>query len=401
MTAVVVHDGAVHPGGAVDVVLEAARALDADVVVGVSGFDRSWWTDRAPNDVRILKHSQRMGTLQDARNAYRMLSLSLDEYDTVVTSGPATKFFQPYDDQTHVHYLHHPPLAKLWFDGGLFAYGLSVVDRIETTSIPVLIANSELTATRCWCHYGRTVDRVVTPPVEVDSFTPRPSYTDGQFVMVGRLEDRKRPLVAVRAFAALADRPDPPTLHLVGDGPLREEVEAAASDNVVVHGYVDDETLREIIASSHAGVFLARREDFGITPIEYMAAGLPVLGVDEPNTNNQVDADSGVLVEPTVEAVRRGVETLLERTWDREAIAAAVQSYDAASFREAFHTAIEEAKAGAIAGVRVRGDGADGSDAAGGDHRTQSPADARASSNPARGPGQGRGQEPGPGGGGE
>ncbi|TQQ81114.1 glycosyltransferase [Halonotius terrestris] len=345
MSTVVVHDGAIHPGGAVKVVLEACHALEADLVVGVSGMDQDWWESRAPNGVRLLSRKSKMGTIQDIRNAYRMLNLSLKEYEYIITSGPATKFFQPYDQQTHIHYLHHPPLSKLWFDGGLFEYAKSIIDRIETLSIPVVVANSQLTADRYWKHYARSADYVINPPVETESFSWNSEHIPGKFVMVGRLEERKRPLLAVKAFAELADRDDLakiPELHLVGDGPLADEAQVKATSNIYVHGYVRDEKLRQIVESSDAGVFLAESEDFGITPIEYMSAGLPVLGVDEPNTNNQIKQGvSGLLVAPEKEAVGDGVLEIMEREWNRKEISKGADEYSSARFRKEIREVVE------------------------------------------------------------
>lgn len=343
MSTVVIHDGAIHPGGAVKVVLEASRALDADLIIGVSGMNQDWWESRAPNDVRILSSNSKMGTFQDMRNALRMLKLSLQDYSTVVTSGPATKFFQPYDQQIHIHYLHHPPLSKLWYDGGLFAYLQGFIDRVETTSVPIIVANSELTADRYWKHYGERVEHVINPPVDTESFSWQGEHNPGKFVMVGRLEERKRPLLAVEAFEELVDSAQQtPELHLVGDGPLHDRIRKEAPENVVLRGYLDDEELQDLLESSYAGVFLAQREDFGITPIEYMAAGLPVLGVDEPNTNNQVEEDvTGCLVDPEPSAVAEGVSEMMERTWGRESIAKSAQKYGVDRFRSEIHEVVK------------------------------------------------------------
>lgn len=329
MKTAVVHDGTIHPGGAVKVVTEAARALDADLYVGFSGKDEEWWEDRVPNSVSIIRKTSRNGTLNDIRTARSMLNLDLRKYDAVLTSGPAAKFFQPYDDQLHIHYIHHPPLASLWFTGGLFSYLVKTIDRIETSAIPHLIANSELTSTRTFRHYNREVDRVMPPPVDVDKFSPDADRKENQLVMVGRLEERKRPEVAVDAMRELPEY----TLKLIGDGPLRGDIERNAPSNVDVLGYVDDTTLRRTIEESVAGIFLAEREDFGITPIEYMAAGTPVVGVDEPNTNNQVDQETGILVEPTSADVVEGIQTVAQKDWDPQAIRSKAEMYSSERFR--------------------------------------------------------------------
>lgn len=329
MDVAVVHDGTITPGGAVRVVVEAATACDGDLFVGFSGEPESWWAERVPNDVTVLRRTQRSGRLNDLRTVRAILNLDIREYDVVLTSGPAAKFFQPYDDQSHVHYLHHPPLAALWFTGGMFDYLVKTVDRVETQSLFKLVANSELTAVRARRQYNRAVDRVVPPPVDVESFRTDRERVDGQLVMVGRLEERKRPLVAVRAMAALPEY----TLRVVGDGPMRDELESRAPENVEFFGYADDRTLRRTVEESVAGLFLARREDFGITPVEYMAAGTPIVGVNEPNTNNQVDSASGVLVEPTPDAVAAGVRAVARTEWDRSAIRQRAEQYGTDQFR--------------------------------------------------------------------
>jgi glycosyltransferase involved in cell wall biosynthesis len=326
----VVHDGTIHPGGAVRVVIETACALDADLYVGFSGKDHSWWRDKAPNDVSVLRETSRGGLLNDVLTVRAILKLNLREYDLVITSGPAAKFFQPYDDQLQIHYLHHPPLSSLWFTGSLLAYGMNTVDRIETLTTPHLLANSELTATRAHRQYNRHVDKIIYPPVDTETFEPRDPQTETQLVMVGRLEERKRPQVAVESMRQLPEF----TLKLIGDGPLREKLEATAPSNVEFLGYVGDDTLRQIVGESKAGLFLAEREDFGITPIEYMAAGIPVIGVDEPNTNNQVTEKTGILVDPTPDDLADGIRRVARQNWNRERIREESHSYGTKRFRD-------------------------------------------------------------------
>jgi glycosyltransferase involved in cell wall biosynthesis len=341
--AVVLHDGSIHPGGAVDVVLAAAEALDADLVVGFSGPDPEWWEERAPNDVEVLTRRTRTWFLKDLQVAWKLLGLDLSAYDLVVSSGAAAKFYQPRDAQRVVHYMHHPPLSVLWYDGGLFDYVTKTVDRIETWSIPTIVTNSELTADRLAALYDREAAAVVNPPVDVDRFGTGRERQPNEVVMVGRVEGRKRTDVAVEAFAGFDGPPDErPQLHVLGEGPQRSALEGSAPENVHFHGYVDDEALVERVERAGAGLFLARREDFGITPVEYMAAGTPVVGVDEPNTNNQVvDGENGVLVDPGPAAVREGVRRALDTDWDREAISESVQRYGVDRFREELRAVVE------------------------------------------------------------
>jgi glycosyltransferase involved in cell wall biosynthesis len=308
--------------------------------VGFSGKEHEWWNEQVPGEVTVLRRTSREGILNDIITVRNFLNLDLQGYDIVLSSGPAAKFIQPYDDQYRIHYLHHPPLAKLWFSGGLFSYLISVIDRVETVTVPSLIANSQLTARRSVCHYNREVDAVIPPPVRVTNFTPNRERNPNQLVMVGRLEDRKRPEIAIEAMQSLPEY----TLKLVGDGPRRQSLEREAPDNVDFLGYVDDETLHTTIETSVAALFLTEREDFGITPIEYMAAGTPVVGVDEPNTNNQIGDDVGTLVPPEASAVVEGIQHVVSHEWDHAAIRKRAEQYDAPRFRDEIQQFVENQK---------------------------------------------------------
>lgn len=329
---VVLHDGTLNPGGAVDVVVTIAEELDADFVIGFSGISERDWRREVPNDARVLERRDSSSFLKDTLLVKDIIQLDLNEYDRVVTSGPVSKFYQPYNNQEHIHYTHHPPLDFLWYDGSLVKYPLKVLDRLETRSIPVLVANSEFTANRIETHYGRRPDQVINPPVDtgISQTDPEP----GKVVMVGRLEERKRPEIAIEAFRLLEDKHEnPPELHLVGSGLLEEILRAKSPSNVHVHGYVNDEELEDHLTSSDVGLFLAREEDFGIAPVEYLSAGLPVVGVDEQNTRNQIETETGVLVDPEPFAVSKGIETALEADWGRDQIQSTADEYSEERFR--------------------------------------------------------------------
>lgn len=331
----VVHDGAPGMGGAVRVVTEAANAVEGDLYVGWSGKPVEWWDRQVDGETFMLTQHRTSSKIRDVLLARKMLSLDLSDYDVVLTSGPVTKFYQPNDGQRHIHYMHHPPLDTLWFDGGLLNYALMTIDRVETQSIPTIVTNSDLTAERLQTKYNRVADGVINPPVDVARFDPTGDRTD-DFVMVGRLENRKRPDVAIEAF-----RNVDATLHVLGEGPLLDELQQSAPPNVRFHGHASDEEVEQHLERAHAGVFLAKREDFGITPVEYMAAGLPVLAVDEPNTNRQIDDSTGVFVDPSVEGVVSGAESILEKGWDREELSSAATTYNPERFRREIREVVE------------------------------------------------------------
>jgi len=119
---------------------------------------------------------------------------------------------------------------------------------------------------------------------------------------VGQFDPRKNMPALFRAFAAAASRE--PSLRLVIAGargklaPLMWNalaVSGAPRDRVVVTDRVDDPTLGALYAGAVALVHPALLEGFGLTPLEAMAAGTPVVAFRAPGVE-EIVADAGVLV---------------------------------------------------------------------------------------------------------
>ncbi|HVF19848.1 MAG TPA: glycosyltransferase family 1 protein [Mycobacteriales bacterium] len=104
-------------------------------------------------------------------------------------------------------------------------------------------------------------------------------------VFVGTQEPRKNLPVLLDAYAALhADDPDTPPLVLVGPpgwGPVLD-ASGLPADKVVVPGFLDDSALRKVVAGAAALVLPSRYEGFGLTPLEALACGTPVVVSDLP-----------------------------------------------------------------------------------------------------------------------
>jgi glycosyltransferase involved in cell wall biosynthesis len=130
------------------------------------------------------------------------------------------------------------------------------------------IANSREVAGRIWRCYRREA-AVIPPPVELPPFRPQPP--DDYYLAGGRLIPYKRLDLAVRAFSKLGL-----PLVVFGDGRDRASLQAIAGPNITFLGRVSEERRRELFARCRAFVFPGE-EDFGITPLEAMAAGRPVI----------------------------------------------------------------------------------------------------------------------------
>ncbi|MEO7655241.1 MAG: glycosyltransferase, partial [Sphingomicrobium sp.] len=103
--------------------------------------------------------------------------------------------------------------------------------------------------------------------------------SDPLLIYVGRLDGEKKPDVVVAAFRKLPLELGA-RLVLLGDGPLRAEIEALGDARIVLPGFIRDRAdLSRWLASADLYVSGMADETFGISVIEAQASGLAVVGV--------------------------------------------------------------------------------------------------------------------------
>ncbi|MFN5220528.1 MAG: glycosyltransferase [Cyanobacteriota bacterium] len=213
--------------------------------------------------------------------------LDLAAYPLVISSSHlVAKGVLTGPDQLHVSYVHtpvryawdqmHPYLARSALArsplGPLVRLQLHLLRQWDGSSsqrVDQLVANSRFTARRiqgCW----RRRAVVVPPPVAVERFRwqePREDF----YLSLCRLVPNKRVDVVVEAF-----RRTGLPLVVIGDGPERKRLEAMAGPSVRFLGRCSDREAAHWLERCRAYVY-AGLEDFGIAPVEAMAAGAPVI----------------------------------------------------------------------------------------------------------------------------
>jgi glycosyltransferase involved in cell wall biosynthesis len=155
------------------------------------------------------------------------------------------------------------------------------------------LANSSAVADRIRRHYGREA-RVCHPPVEVEFYEPAsPPPPRGRFLLaVGALVPYKRYDLAIAAAARLG-RP----LVLVGRGPEESRLRAMASGSLEIRADLGPEELRTLYRTCALYV-QPGEEDFGISAVEALACGAPVVALSRGGARDIVrDGENGVLYE--------------------------------------------------------------------------------------------------------
>ena len=216
-------------------------------------------------------------------------------------------------------------------------------DRRAAASADHYLANSTVVRDRIEAAYGIVAD-VLPAPYGIDPLGARAEVpelagwaAEGYLLVVSRLLPYKNVDVAVAAVSGLSQR-----LVVVGSGPLESRLRASASQNVrIVTGLTDSE-LRWTYA--HASALVAPSlEDYGLTPLEAAAFGVPTVALRAGGYLDTVDESvNGTFFDaPTPDEVRSAIGRALGRQWDFAAVRAHAERFSEPVFHERLRSHVE------------------------------------------------------------
>ncbi len=279
-------------------------------------------------------------------------SFDLRDYDLVISSesGPAKGVItQP--ETCHICYTETPmrylwnmapeyartlgPIRRmLW---GPIAAWLRVWDYAGAQRVDHFLANSENVRKRIQRYWGREAD-VIHCPVDCERFTPGDPADEGYLLFVGELTGYKRADLAVDACKTSGRK-----LVVVGDGPEMSALRRKAGPNVEFTGWVEPAELVRYYRGCSAFLFPGE-EDFGITPLEAMACGKPVVAYGRGGAlETVVEGETGVFFhEPSSEALNRAVARALEHVWDPDRARRRALEFDRIRIRQQLARYVEE-----------------------------------------------------------
>lgn len=281
---------------------------------------------------------------------------NMDDYDLVLSSCAAeAKYVRTKKHTLHICYCHTPvryywtdyewrlknlpfgrlnPLARIMFP--LFVRPLRRIDYQAAQMVDVFIANSKHIQERIKQYYHRD-STVIYPPIATERLLGLPRDPKDYYVIVGRQVASKRLDVAVDAFNELGL-----PLKVAGAGEEIARQKPRAKGNIEFLGRVSDEERDRLLSGAKAFIF-PPEEDFGIVPLEAMAAGCPVIAYGSGGAPEYViDGKTGVLfpeqsASSLIEAVRRfeGID------FDEKDIRAKAEEFDERLFRERMRAFVE------------------------------------------------------------
>lgn len=202
----------------------------------------------------------------------------------------------------------------------LLAPAFAAADRRMWRRYDHVFANSAETRRRIARARLRTADdvEVLEPGVDTDRITPGPTPREQRFVLAGRIMWQKNVELAIDAVRLLAERAVTAPVVVAGavdekSRPYLDDLRRRAA-GLAVEFRPDptDAELLELYRTSTAALFTARNEDFGIVPLEAMAAGTPVLAVDNGGPRETVvDGITGWLLPPDPEPFAERMRAVL------------------------------------------------------------------------------------------
>jgi glycosyltransferase involved in cell wall biosynthesis len=348
-------------GGGAELVVEQIHTLFPDAPIYAS-FCTDEWRQRLDNKVvtGFLQH-------QPFRKFYKYLGflriwyythLNLQGYDLVISSsGAEAKGIKVPEGTLHVNYCH-APTHYYWsrYDEYMQHPGFGALDPLARVGLKILvgplrkwdyraaqrphfiIANSTHIQAEIKKYYNRD-SIVIYPPVLFERFQKPENQNQPRngFLISGRQTPYKRFDIAVQACSELKL-----PLTVIGDGPDNARLRKLAGPNVTFLGRVSDAEVEQAFSRAQALIFPGL-DDFGIVPVEAMAAGTPVLAYKAGGALDYTTPGvTGEFFEQqTVESLKAALRTFEPQSYDHAAIAAAAQKYSDSTFRQNLTTYLQ------------------------------------------------------------
>lgn len=276
-----------------------------------------------------------------------------EEFDLIISEGTTwAKSVLTKPHQLHISYVHTPPrfLYKYsveslkrnkWYYKPFVAYiesFLRVWDFSAAQRPNYMIANSYEVQNRIQKFYSRN-STVIYPPVEIQTeYKPQHNNLAKPFyVALGRLSAYKNFDLLIQAFNLL-DMP----LTIIGTGKEEATLKKMAKPNITFLGKASEELKHQTLENSLGLIFPVEDEDFGITPIEAMSHGKPVLAhrsggpLETIRDNRDGMFFDQINLEHLVKKIKEFDEKIQKNTFDIQGMKIRAQAYSKERFKKEF-----------------------------------------------------------------
>ena len=354
-------------GGAEIVALTLARGFDADLYTTNIDQDKivkMGFVDVLPRIISIGKLPINAPFRQQlALWKFRRLNLG-NKYDCYIIAGDWA-MSGAVNNKPNIWYVHSPlnelwhykdyirKILLTWWKRPIFDIWVWFNRKLSlkyAKSVDVWLCNSNNTKNRIKKYYGKDA-AVVFPSMDTKLYSC--GQDKGYWLSVNRLLVHKRVDEQIKAFKKLPDQ----RLVIVGSyekgsrqfEAYKKYIESIKPSNVEIIHWVDDQKLKQLYAKCRGFITTAMDEDFGLTPVEAMASGKPVVAVDEGGYKETViHGKTGLLIKNTDELVQAinsvNARVSIDPYVYRDACLDRAKQFDVSVFLDKINSAIPESR---------------------------------------------------------
>jgi glycosyltransferase involved in cell wall biosynthesis len=189
-----------------------------------------------------------------------------------------------------------PFLLKPFFD--LWVLLRRLINRYDVKKVDKIISTSQNVAQRVKKYFGYET-KIIYPPVDCSKYHYKPA--GGYWLSVNRLITHKRVEIQLEAFRQMSDK----KLIIVGSYEQSRHfkryadfIESSLPPNVEIRNWVSDQELINLYANCRGFITTAKDEDFGLTVLEAMSSGKPVIAPNEGGYKETVvNGQTGLLLD--------------------------------------------------------------------------------------------------------
>lgn len=360
MKIAIFHDYIGAIGGGEKLVLTLARSLKADIIT--TDVDNDSIIKMGFEDVKIitLGNTIKLPPLKQVSASYKFAICNFsDAYDFFIISGnwapfaakkhkpnlyychtPARAFYDLYDSFLQRQPSFAKPLFMLWVAiyKSIYEYYVKKVEKI--------IVNSINTQSRVIRYHHRNAE-IIYPPIDVSKHKFK-QYGDF-WLSVNRLYPEKRIELQIEAFRLMPNE----KLIIVGGyaegdraAKYVKKIKKDIPENVEIRGSISEKELIYLYDNCKGFIATAMDEDFGMTPVEAMASGKPVIAVNEGGyLESVINGKTGMLIRPNVSNIINAINIIsIDPVKYRDACEEQAKKFDIFIFINSIKNIIENSK---------------------------------------------------------
>jgi glycosyltransferase involved in cell wall biosynthesis len=296
----------------------------------LSAILKEWATlpAAAQHDVILCAPDVPAGTPWEQRVLPRLLKQA--RADVLFSPGYTAPLFAGVPTVVAIHdvsFAAHPE----WF-GWREGLRRRVLTRLSARRAARVLTISEFSKREIVTHLGVSPDKieVVYPAVYPLPTAPKQPRSSPVVLFVGSLFNRRHIPELITGFAGVTRHVPDAQLEIVGDNRTIPSLDidalvaaSGAADRIALRAYLPDSELSVLYARARAFVFLSEYEGFGLTPLEALSAGIPIVVLDTPVAREVYGAAALYVERPEPGLIEAALQRVLTDEEERTRILAA------------------------------------------------------------------------------